>query len=161
MGASPHGLSLQVAKVLSRIDLPRTHLPSRRGYPTSSSFVKVAGGAVEDGSEQLILARIQYGDGGSGNSGADANETVTLWVNPVDESSEPVIDQDSSTDFLNRGGGRVTSISMRGQNMYGYPAFFDSLRVGTTFASVVPEPATGILLALGFFALAPFVLRRR
>jgi hypothetical protein len=86
--------------------------------------------------EQLVLVRIEYGDG---DSGPDDSEVVTVWVDPVDESSSPVIDG-VSTDFLNRGGGRVTAVSIRGEQMSGQPAFFDDLRVGSTFDSVVPNP---------------------
>ncbi len=86
--------------------------------------------------EQLVLVRIEYGDA---DSGPDDSEVVTVWVDPVDESSAPVIDG-VSTDFLNRGGGKITAVSIRGEQMAGQPAFFDDLRVGSSFDAVVPNP---------------------
>ncbi len=118
--------------------------------------VDVSGGTVT-ANEQLVLVRIEYGDS---NSGPDDDEVVTLWVDPVDESSTPEIDG-FAVDFLNRGGARVTSVSMRGEQMYGHPAFFDNLRVGTSFSEVVPEPSTLSLMALGLVILIPVLWRRR
>ena len=116
---------------------------------------------VDDGTttaaEQLVVLRVEYGEA---DSGPDDSEVVTLWVDPVNESSTPVIDGDL-TDILNRGGGKIMAVSMRGDQMYGSPAFFDNLRVGTSFASVIPEPSTLSLLALGLFALLPMHGRRR
>ena len=120
------------------------------------SDADVSGGVVT-ADEQLVLVRIAYGDA---NSGPDDNEVVTLWVDPVDESSTPVIDG-ASIDFLNRGGGKITAVSIRGDWMYGDPAFFDNLRVGTSFAAVVPEPSTLSLLAMGLIVLIPMIRRRR
>ena len=110
--------------------------------------VDASGGTVTAG-EQLVVVRIEYGDA---DSGADDNEVATVWVDPIDESSAAVIDA-FSTDFLNRGGGRVTAVSIRGEQMLGQPAFFDNLRVGPSFEAVIPEPATLPLLALGLVTL--------
>jgi hypothetical protein len=120
------------------------------------SDVDASGGTVT-ADEQLVLVRIEYGDA---DSGPDDYEVVTLWVDPVDEFSEPVIDG-VSTDFLNRGGGKITDVSIRGDWMLGGPAFFDNLRVGSSFAAVVPEPSTLSLLALGLVFLIPMTMRRR
>jgi hypothetical protein len=97
--------------------------------------VNVGDGTVT-ADEQLILVRVEYGEA---DIGPDDAEVVTLWVDPVDESSTPVIDG-VPTDILNRGGGRITDVSMRGDWMYGSPAFFDNLRVGSSFAAVAPIP---------------------
>jgi hypothetical protein len=113
--------------------------------------VDVSNGTVA-ADEQLVLVRIEYGDG---DVGPDDDELVTLWVDPVDESSVPVIDN-VATDFLNRGGARVTSVAMRGEQMLGQPAFFDDLRVGTSFDAVLPEPTM-----LGLLGPAAIVLGRR
>lgn len=99
--------------------------------------------------QHLVILRIEYGDS---NSGPDDNEVVTLWVDPLAESDPAVIDGESG-DFLNRGGGKITGISIRGEQMLGKPAFFDDLRIGSTFANVVPEPATVGLLLLGCLAV--------
>ncbi len=105
----------------------------------------VSGGTVT-ADEQLVLVRIEYGDMSSG--GLDDNEVVTLWVDPVDESSLPVIDG-VSIDLLNRGGGKVATVSIRGDQMNGQPAFFDDLRVGLSFAEVMPPPLS-LVFADGF-----------
>jgi hypothetical protein len=104
---------------------------------TGGVHVDVSGGTVT-ADEQFVLVRIEYGDA---ESGPDDSEVVTLWVDPVDELSTPVIDA-VSADLLNRGGGRITAVSIRGEQMLGHPAFFDDLRVGTSFAAVIP----GLLL---------------
>ena len=117
--------------------------------------INVHGGTVT-ADEQLVLVRIKYG---ASDSGPGADEVVTLWVNPIDESSTPVINS-VSTDFLNSGGGKITAVSIRGENMNGSPAFFDNLRVGSSFAAVIPEPSTLSLLAMGFLALIPMIRRR-
>ncbi|MDX2435531.1 MAG: hypothetical protein QNL88_00645, partial [Acidobacteriota bacterium] len=105
----------------------------------------VSGGTVT-ADEQLVLVRIEYGDMSSG--GLDDNEVVTLWVDPVDESSLPVIDG-VSIDLLNRGGGKIATVSIRGDQMNGQPAFFDDLRVGLSFADVMPPPLS-LVFADGF-----------
>jgi hypothetical protein len=92
----------------------------------------VSGGTVTVGEQRLVI-RIEYGDTSTG--GPDDDEVVTVWIDPVDESSLPVIDA-VLTDFLNSGGGKILSVSIRGDQMDGTPAFFDDLRVGLSFAEV-------------------------
>ena len=100
--------------------------------------IDAAGGTVSGG-EQRVVVRIEYGDA---SSGANDDEVVTLWVDPLDEQSVPTIDS-VSVDFLNRGGAQVTAISIRGERMLGTPAFFDDLRVATSFDGVTePTPMT-------------------
>ncbi len=94
----------------------------------------VASGGTVTADEQLVVVRIEYGDTSTG--GLDDNEVVTLWVDPVDESSLPVIDG-VSTELLNSGGGKILTVSIRGDQMNGQPAFFDDLRVGLSFAEVM------------------------
>ncbi len=93
--------------------------------------VDVSGGTPTAG-EMLVVLKVEYGEA---LSGPDDNEVVTLWVDPENESSIPVIDS-APIDFLNRGGGMITSVSMRGEQMAGQPAFFDNLRVGLSFEDV-------------------------
>jgi len=95
----------------------------------------VASGGTVTADEQLVVVRIEYGDTSTG--GLDDNEVVTLWVDPVDESNLPEING-VSTDLLNSGGGKILTISIRGDQMNGQPAFFDDLRVGFSFDEVVP-----------------------
>jgi hypothetical protein len=107
--------------------------------------VDVSGGAPWV-SEMRIVLRVEYGDAGSG---PDDNEVVTLWVDPADESSTPVIDK-VPLDFLNRGGARIAAVSMRGGHMAGQPAYFDDLLVGHGFEDVVTaSPTTGLTNDLG------------
>ena len=124
-------------------------------YAVGNGGVDVdASGGTAIADEQLVLVRIEYGDM---DTGLDDDEVVTLWIDPVDELSTPVING-ISTDFLNRGGGKITDVSIRGEEMLGQPAFFDDLRVGHSFADVIPEPATLSFLALG---LIPLIRGRR
>ncbi len=103
-----------------------------------------ASGGTVTADEQLVLVRIEYGDTGSG--GLDDDEVITLWVDPVDESSLPVIDG-VSTELLNSGGGKIATVSIRGDQMDGQPAFFDNLRVGLSFAAVILQ---SLVFADGF-----------
>jgi hypothetical protein len=105
-----------------------------------------AGGGLVTVNEQLVVVRIEYGDTTSG--GPDDDEVVTLWVDPVDESSLPVIDR-FSVELLNSGGGKIATVSIRGDQMNGQPAFFDDLRVGLSFADVMPA-APSLIFADGF-----------
>lgn len=107
--------------------------------------VDVTGGAPVV-QEMLLVLRVEYGES---DSGPDDLEVVTLWVDPIDETSSPVIDR-VPVDLLNRGGGRVTGVSMRGEQMAGQPAYFDNLRVGLAFTDVTDAlPAGGLTNDLG------------
>ena len=86
--------------------------------------------------EMRVVLRIEYGDA---DSGPDDNEVVTLWVDPVNEFSAPVIDR-VPIDLLNRGGARIVGVSIRGGQMAGQPAYFDDLLVGSGFVDVVAAP---------------------
>jgi hypothetical protein len=112
----------------------------------SGGISAVASGGMVTTDEQLVVVRIEYGDTSSG--GPDDDEVVTLWVDPVDESSPPVIDG-YSTDFLVGGGGKIVTVSIRGDQMNGQPAFFDDLRVGSSFADVTPT-LPSLIFADGF-----------
>lgn len=86
--------------------------------------------------EQLVVLRIKYGDSGTGGPSVSADEEeITIWVDPLDESSPAVLDG-ASVDFLSRGGGKLTAVSIRGDKMSGRPALFDNLWIGDSFASV-------------------------
>lgn len=94
----------------------------------------LSGGAPQ-AAEMRVVLRLEYGDV---SSGPDDSEVVTLWVDPENEASIPVLDR-VAADLLNHGGGRITGVFMRGDHMAGQPAFFDDLMVGYTFADVVDE----------------------
>jgi len=106
----------------------------------------VASGGTVTVEEQLVVVRIEYGDTSAG--GLDDDEVITFWVDPVDESSPPVIDG-ASAELLNSGGGKILSVSIRGDQMNGQPTFFDDLRVGLSFADVMPG-APSLVFADGF-----------
>jgi hypothetical protein len=95
-------------------------------------------GGVAEATEMRIVLRLEYGDG---DSGPDDSEVVTVWVDPESETSLPVIDL-VAADLLNRGGGRLTGISIRGDQMDGQPALFDDLMVGFSFDDVVTTQST-------------------
>lgn len=102
--------------------------------------VEVLGG-IPTATEMRIVLRLEYGDG---SSGQDDLEVLTLWVDPASEASIPVI-ANVAEDLLNRGGGRLTGVSIRGEQMDGQPALFDDLLVGFGFDDVVvtqSEPPT-------------------
>jgi hypothetical protein len=102
--------------------------------------VDVSGGEPS-ATEMRVVLRVEYGESGAG---PDEAEVVTLWVNPGDEFSTPVIDK-VSVDLLNRGGAEVTSVSIRGEQMAGQPAYFDDLMVGYEFGDVTAAPVSGSL----------------
>ena len=110
--------------------------------------VDVIGGVATDGEMRVVL-RFEYGDGGTG---PDDLEIVTVWVDRVDESSPPVIDA-VPVDLVNRGGGGITAVSMRGRQMAGMPAYFDDLAVGYTFEDVTDLPGGGLTNDLGMTGL--------
>ena len=110
--------------------------------------VDVAGGAPGT-EEMLVVLRLEYGDGGAG---PDDLEVVTVWVDPVDETSTPVIDA-VPVDLVNRGGGKITAVSMRGSQMAGQPAYFDDLAVGYTFEDVTALAGGGLSNDLGMNGL--------
>jgi hypothetical protein len=97
-------------------------------------------GGIPLAAEMQIVMRVVYGDG---NSGQGNQETVTLWVNPVEETSSPVIDE-VLVDLVNPGGATISGIAIRGDQMDGQPAFFDDLLVGYAFEDV-SSPPSGIL----------------
>ena len=106
-------------------------------------------GGIPSVDEMRVVLRLEYGDGGTG---PDDLEVVTVWVDPEDESSPPVIDA-VAVDLVNRGGGRITAVSMRGSQMAGMPAFFDDLAVGYTFEDVTNLPGGGLTNDLGMNGL--------
>jgi hypothetical protein len=98
-------------------------------------------GGMPAATEMRIVLRVEYGDGATG---PDDLEVLTVWVDPIDVSSVPVIEK-VPVDILNRGGGRLAGVAMRGDQMAGQPAFFDDLMVGYRFEDVVQPPSAGAL----------------
>ena len=97
--------------------------------------VHVSGGTPAV-TEMLVVLEVVYSNFGS--------EIVTVWVNPENELSTPVIDN-MPIEFLNAGGGKITAVAMRAEQMSGMPAFFDDLRVGYQFEDVTYDVQIPIL----------------
>ena len=127
--------------VLDRLDgggQPEVTYGMKNGHfivGNSGVEVHVSGGTPVV-TEMLVVLKVEYS-----NLGA---ETVTLWVDPENELSAPVIDN-MPIDFLNAGGGKVTAVSIRAEQMSGLPAFFDDLRVGLQFEDVTYDVQIPIL----------------
>lgn len=86
-----------------------------------------------------------------------SNAVMSLWVNPVDESSTSIssgaLFDDHSTFHDN-----LNSFALR-QNSGGGVYQIDNLLIGTTFADVVPEPSTVALVGAGLIGM--LAMRRR
>jgi len=114
--------------------------------------------AMGVGLTHLLIGRIDWNAAG--------NETVTLWVDPSNVTSEGA----AGAAYLATAGFELTALTavrpFVGNNATGFPAVsanFDEFRLGGTWESVtsltvVPEP-TSALLGLGGFSL--LALRRR
>ena len=80
----------------------------------------------------------------------DASAHVTAWVNPDISSGEP-LDSEAYCDESNAG--RITFDRLRFDcaeaSVEAEKFNYDELRIGSSWAEVVPEPATVVLLGLG------------
>ena len=120
--------------------------------------------AMGIGVTHLLVGRIDWN--------ASGFETVSLWVDPTDVTTEAaagsIYVSTSSFELTGITGVRPfagNAATVGGGPVPGVSANFDEFRIGGTWESVtslpvtVPEPATGVMAALGF-GLA-LVLRRR
>ena len=120
--------------------------------------------AMGIGVTHLMVGRIDWN--------ASGFETVSLWVDPTDVTTEAA----AGTIYASTSAFELTAITavrpfagnaatVGGGPVPGVSANFDEFRLGGTWASVtsqpvlVPEPTTGVLAALGFGSA--LVLRRR
>lgn len=83
-----------------------------------------------------------------------STDRVTLWINPTSEASSNVVSIDAPT----YAAGSINAYALRQgtSGTGGYPGVLtvDGLKVATTFAEVVPEPASlGLLAGAGVLAL--------
>ena len=110
----------------------------------AASFVNWASD-LDTGTSYQIVTRFTQGVG--------ASDFITLWVNPTDISSTSI-----STDAADLGAS-LTAFAFRQAGSSGN-AGIDGLVVATTFAEVIPEPSTSLLIGLGS-AFMLWNLRRR
>lgn len=96
----------------------------------------------------------------NGTEGANEPDRITLWINPTTfDENNPMADAVLVNDLATGTFTHFDWFTLRtlnldpGVDFY----FFDELRIGSSFASVVPEPGSAALLALPAIAL----LKRR
>jgi hypothetical protein len=111
------------------------------------------------GVTHLIIGRIDWN--------ATGNETVTLWVDPTDVTTEGA----AGAPYITTSGFELTNISTvrpfvgnTSGTFNAVSADFDEIRIGGTWGSVtsegvVPEPTAGLLLMVAGLALS--ALRRK
>ena len=112
--------------------------------------------AMGAGVTHLIIGRVDWNAAG--------NETVTVWVDPTDVRTEP------ATSYIQTSGFELTSVNsirlFSGNQAaavgapHNHPikppvsTDFDEIRLGSTWASVIPEPNSLSLAAVGLLAIA-------
>jgi len=98
------------------------------------------------GNTVSIIGKLEY------NVDSTTNERLTIWVDPTAEETATI----SSSVLGNVGWTTPTHVHMRNFLNAGEGSM-DDIRVGSSWASVIPEPSTALLGALGMLCL----LRRR
>lgn len=106
---------------------------------------------ITDGTSFLVVARLWKTTPGESN----LYNHLTMWLNPVDESSFS-----QTVDAFTGFGPSVSVVNFRTNGIdAGDLSQFDEIRIGTTFASVIPEPS--LFLGCGMAALGMWRLRRK
>jgi hypothetical protein len=133
-----------------------------------AGIVQTAGTPIPYGIDvtHLIIGRVDWNAAG--------NETVTLWVDPTDVTTEAA----AGAFYIQSSGFELAGFTtlrpfvgnaatVGGGPVPGVSADFDEIRVGGSWASVttaavpaIPEPATGLLLAIGGAAMAALRAKR-
>lgn len=154
-GSNPRGYWVGVVGDGAELDLVLHH---RITGSTLTNDVLIDGLALDE--THLVILKIEVNDGGF-------NETLSLWVDPTDVSSELAL---GAADFTTGGGGLTNSAGLFGTNAFDRLSLhggdledtlvrFDGLALGTTLAGVVvPTPAA---LPAGLALMALVAIRRR
>ncbi|REJ69814.1 MAG: PEP-CTERM sorting domain-containing protein [Planctomycetota bacterium] len=126
---------------------PTTYSVGRAGAP--STRVHTSTHAVV-GETRFIVLRADFADGA---------DTYSVFIDPVPGAPEPAVPDAVASSFDL---GTITRIGMAGPGAFS----LDELRVGETFAdvtpvTVVPEPSTYAMAALGLAVLGYLGVRRR
>jgi hypothetical protein len=105
---------------------------------------------ISAGQTVFLVASYTYNAG-------PGNDVARMWINPDPLTFGAAVEPTATLSGgpgANAELGQVASFNLRNVNTVGDPDFqFDELRVGDSWASVTPEPASLILLGLGLFAL--------
>ena len=113
-----------------------------------------SGQAVTAGTDYLLIAKFTDNESGY-------DDRIQLWIDPSSESDTPVMDEMVTSEITNWQGAKITSIGIGDLDdlVNSEPTVYvDNVRVGSSFADVVPEPATMSLLAIGGLGV---LIRRR
>jgi len=120
-----------------------------RAGPSSG---QVAFGSFFPAEEHLLVGKVEFDEVG-GNQ-----ERVTVWVDPIGVETSPI----SGVSTANYTGlGFVDTVSLRVFELNNVTVTWDDLRIGTTWAAVIPEPSTLVLLCIGVVGLLGYAWRRR
>jgi hypothetical protein len=151
LAASPGGSYFALFKDVNAGDLfARVYVTNevgavRIGIGNQTTFPTTFDGLLTLGTTYKIVVRYDQ----TGTS------TATLWVNPTMESDPNTV----ATDVAAIQHADIVAFGLRQSNATQAPLFVDNLLVGTSFADVIPEPSTILLLGVGLAGLA--ALRRR
>lgn len=130
-------------------DLQFGMMSGKFGVSGPGGLIVDAGDYVVD-EKYLIVLCVEY------NAANIDQEHVRLWINPIDESSATLIDTNGN--FIFDAAYDFQGIEITGSGLDGNWGFFNFVKVGSSFADVLPEPATLVLAAVGGLGV---LLRRK
>jgi hypothetical protein len=115
-----------------------------------------SGQAVTLGTDYRLIAKF------TDNAQNDYDDRIQLWIDATSESDSAAIDEYVTSEVVGWQNQKITKIGLGGLGALnsGKPTVYvDDVLVGTSFADVVPEPATMSLLAIG--GLGALLRRKR